>query len=91
MQEFYFEEKDRNGTENQVAENFSRLEDEAMHDLGEKDEIDYAFPNEDILVASQDLIPWFADSANYLASDVVPSDFTFHQRKKFRHDVKKFF
>ena len=26
--------KDRNGTENQVAEKLSRLEDEAMHDLG---------------------------------------------------------
>ena len=28
---------------------------------------------------------------NYLASDIVPPDLSFHQRKKFMHDVKKFF
>ena len=37
------------------------------------------------------MIPWFADFANYLASDIVPSDLSFHQRKKFMYDVKKFF
>ena len=43
------------------------------------------------MAASNDLIPWFADFANYLASDIVPPDLSFHQRKKFMHDVKKFF
>ena len=37
------------------------------------------------------MIPCFADFANYLASDIVPSDLSFHQSKKFMYDVKKFF
>ncbi|KAK4713402.1 hypothetical protein R3W88_019309 [Solanum pinnatisectum] len=44
-----------------------------------------------VLAASHDLIPWFTDFANYLASDLVPPILSFHQRKKFMHDVKKFF
>jgi len=43
------------------------------------------------LAAFHDLIPWFADFANYLASDVVPPNLSFHQRKKFMHDVRKLF
>ena len=43
------------------------------------------------MAASRDLISWFADFANYLASDIVTSNLPFNQRKKFMHDVKKFF
>ena len=43
------------------------------------------------MAACKDLIRWFADFANYLASDIVPPDMSFHQRKKFMHDVKMFF
>ncbi|XP_069144451.1 uncharacterized protein [Solanum lycopersicum] len=91
LQEFDFEVPDKKGTENQVADNLSRLEDEAMRELGDKTDIDDTFPDVHVLAASQDLIPWFADFANYLASDIVPSDLSFHQRKKFMYDVKKFF
>ena len=59
--------------------------------MGQKVESHDAFPNEHVLATSQDLIPWFANYANYLASFVVPSDLTFHQSKKFMHDVKNFF
>ena len=83
--------KDRKGTENQVANHLSRLEDEAMRELGENVEIDDTFPDEHVLAASHDLIPWFANFAIYLASDIVPSDLSFNQRKKFMHDVKNFF
>ena len=62
-----------------------------MRELGDKNDIDDTFPDEHVLAASQDLIPWFVDVANYLASDIVPSDLSFHQRKKFMYDVKKFF
>ena len=34
LQEFDFEVLDRKGTENQVADHLSRLEDEAMRELG---------------------------------------------------------
>ena len=60
LQEFEFEVKDRKGTENQVVDHLSRLEDEVMRELGEKAEIDDTFPDEHVLTSSQDLIP-FAD------------------------------
>ncbi|XP_015055036.1 uncharacterized protein LOC107001556 [Solanum pennellii] len=44
-----------------------------------------------VLAAFYDLIPWFANFANYLASVIVPPDLSYHQRKKLMHDVKKFF
>ena len=79
LQEFDFEVMDRKGTENQVADHLSRLEDEAMKELGDKTDIDDTFPDEHVLAASQHMIPWFADFANYLASDIVPSDVSFNQ------------
>ena len=44
MQEFDFEVLDRKGTENQVADHLSHLEDEAMRELGDKTDIDDTFP-----------------------------------------------
>ena len=64
FEEFGFEVKDRKGTENQVVDHLSRLEDEAMKELGEKSEIDDMYLNEHVSAASQDLIPWFTDFLN---------------------------
>ena len=61
-----------------------------MREFGEKAEIDDTFLDDHVLAASQNLIPWFAEFVNYLVSYIVPSDLSFHQRKKFMHDVKKF-
>ena len=52
LQEFDFEVLDRKGTENQVADHLSRLEDEAMRELGDKTDIDDTFPDEHVLAAS---------------------------------------
>ena len=52
LQEFDFDVKDRIGSENQVVDHLSRLEDEAMRELGEKAEIDDTFPDEHVLAAS---------------------------------------
>ena len=61
-QDFDFEVKDWKGTKNQVADHLSQLEDGSMQELGEKAEIDDTFPDEHVLVASQDLIPrWFCE------------------------------
>ena len=87
LQEVDFEVRDIKGTENQVADHFSRLEDEAMRDLGDKTDIDDPFPDEHVLAASQDLMPWFTYFVNYLASDIIPSYLSFHQRKKFKYDI----
>ena len=62
-----------------------------MTELGEKAEIDVTFSDQHVLAASQDLIPWFVEFTNYLASDIVPPDLSFHQTKKFMNDVQKFF
>ena len=83
LHEFDFEVRDTKGTENEVADQLSHLEDEVMRELGDMIDIDDTFHDEHVLAASQDLIPWFADFANYLASDIVPLDLCFHQRKKF--------
>ena len=91
LQEFDFELKDRKGTKNHVADHLSILEDEATRLLGEKAEIDDTFPYEHALSYIHDLIPWFPDFANYLVSDIVSSNMSFQQRKKFMHDVKMSF
>ena len=80
LQEFDFDVRDRKVTKNQVADHLSRLEDETMRDLGDKTDIDDTFPNEHVLAALQDLIPWFADFANYMASNIVPSNLSFGLR-----------
>ena len=58
--------------------------------MDEKAEIDDTFPDEHVLAASHDMIPWFADFADYLGSDIIPSDLSFLLRKNFMHDIKKF-
>ena len=73
--------RDRKETESHVADHLSRLEDEAMRELGDKTDIHDTFPDDHVLAASQDLIRWFADFANYLASDIIQSDLSFNQRK----------
>ena len=73
--------RDRKGTENQVADHLSQLEDEVMRELGDKTDIYDTFPDEHVLAASLDLIPWFANFANYLASDIIPSDLSFIKEK----------
>ena len=80
LQEFDFEVLDRKGTENQVADHLSRLEDEAMRELGDKTDIDDTFPDEHVLAASQDLIPWFADFENYSIGLVLSSKKKIHVR-----------
>ena len=52
LQEFDFEVKDRKGTENEVADHLSLLEDDSMRELGDKTDIDDTFPNEHVLAAS---------------------------------------
>nr|XP_017248025.1 PREDICTED: uncharacterized protein LOC108219212 [Daucus carota subsp. sativus] len=88
LQEFELEIKDRKGTENQVADHLSRLEDEAR---ASKDTtlINESFPDEQ-LFGVQEEEPWFADIVNYLVSNVIPPDLSYAQRKKFLHEVEIF-
>ena len=81
LQEFDFEVKDRRGYENKVADNLSRLEG-AQREHTEP-EIDDAFPDEQVLAATLDLIPWFADFANFLVRDLIPEGLTYQSRNFF--------
>jgi len=89
LQEFDFEVKDRKGCENQVADHLSRLESE--HTVQTDLDIDDAFPDEEILATMVENLPWYADFANYVVSEVIPENLSFHQKKKFMHDVKHYF
>lgn len=62
-----------------------------MCEVGDKIKIDDEFPDEHVLTASQYLIPWVTNFVNYLVSDIVPSNLSFHHRKKIMYDDKNFF
>ncbi|XP_015158637.1 uncharacterized protein [Solanum tuberosum] len=81
--------KDRKGCDNQVVDHLSRLEAEKKEEL--ELEINDSFLDEQVLASTLDLIPWFADFANFLVSDLMPEGLTFQQRKRFLHDVGKYF
>lgn len=76
-QEFDFEVKDQKVNKNNVADHLSHLEKEVMLKLENDFDIGDTFPNERILAASQNLILWFADFVNYLASDFIPEYMSF--------------
>ncbi|XP_062103691.1 uncharacterized protein LOC133814788 [Humulus lupulus] len=90
LQEFDMEVRDKKGTENLVADHLSRLElgDESELVAGE---INESFPDEQLFVVEDDLVPWFADYVNYLAANVVPPEFVGQRLKKFYHDVKHYY
>ncbi|XP_070019160.1 uncharacterized protein [Nicotiana sylvestris] len=67
LQEFDIEIQDYKGSENQVADHLSRLEEEGRPHDGL--EINDSFPDEQFLVVSMTGMPWFADLANYLGAD----------------------
>ncbi|KAK9034964.1 hypothetical protein V6N11_077015 [Hibiscus sabdariffa] len=87
LQEFDLEVKDRKGTENQVADHLSRLDN--PHNQDRDVETSDSFPDGKILFATT--IPWYADIVNFLVSGIVPSDLSSQGRKKFRHDAKFFY
>ncbi|KAK8359375.1 hypothetical protein V6Z12_A04G091100 [Gossypium hirsutum] len=83
---FDSEIKDRKGTENQVANHLSRLEEGNKYGQGQmiKDE----FPDEQILLAMA--LPWYADIVNFLVSGLLPPALNQGQRK-FLHYVKQYY
>ena len=74
LQEFELEIKDRKGTENQVVDHLSRLENPESTSQ-DKILINEYFPDEQ-LFAVQEEEPWFADIVNYLVSNIMPPNLT---------------
>ncbi|XP_073049622.1 uncharacterized protein [Primulina eburnea] len=84
LEEFDFEVKDKKGCENQVADHLSRL---GLEERTEGGVINESFPDEQLFKVNV-THPWFADIANFLATGELPSNLTYHQKKKFLHDAK---
>ncbi|XP_050211818.1 uncharacterized protein LOC126661977 [Mercurialis annua] len=80
--------RDKKGTENVVADHLSRLEIPELILSGV--EINETFSDEMLMLLSEVETSWYADIANYLSSEIMPPDLTYHQRKKFLSDAKWF-
>ena len=88
LQEFDLEIKDRKGSENQVADHLSRLENKEDSDNSQI--INDSFPDEKLMAITNKGLPWFADFVNYLVSNIIPAELNYQQKKKFLHQVKSF-
>jgi len=87
LQEFDLHIIDRNGHENPVADNLSRLE----NVLDDSRPIDDSFPNEQLAVINASpRTPWYVDYANYIVSKFIPVSFTYQQKKKFLYDLRHY-
>ncbi|GJS71874.1 hypothetical protein Tco_0704715 [Tanacetum coccineum] len=75
LQEFNIKIKDRKGTENVAADHLSRIENEETSD---DSEVDDDFLGETLVEINTKDEPWFADFANYLASNIIPKGMTYH-------------
>ncbi|GJX86991.1 reverse transcriptase domain-containing protein [Tanacetum coccineum] len=72
--------KDRKGTKNVAADHLSRIENEETSD---DSKVDDNFPGETLMEINTKDEPWFADFANYFASDIIPKGMTYQQKKLF--------
>ncbi|XP_017609613.1 uncharacterized protein LOC108455575 [Gossypium arboreum] len=68
--EFDLEIWERKGTENQVADDLSRIE--ARNKYGNVKLIKEDFPGEQLLVSMA--LPWYADIVNFLVNGLIPLD-----------------
>ncbi|XP_070023305.1 uncharacterized protein [Nicotiana sylvestris] len=89
FQEFDLEIQDRKGSENQVADHLSRLEEEGRPHDGL--DINDSFPDEQFLAILMTGMAWFADLANYLLSSIIPNEFSSNQRKKLKRDCLDYY
>ncbi|CAN6547022.1 unnamed protein product [Malus baccata var. baccata] len=89
LQEFDLDIRDKKGAENVVADHLSRL----PHVQDEEEDVlplNESFPDEQ-LFAIHDVVPWYADIANYLVRGVLPPDVSTQHKKKFLSTVKLYF
>ena len=85
LQEFDLEIKDKKGCDNVIADHLSRVERSTAEE--EKIILTENFPDEQLFKVSFQL-PWCADIVNYLACGVVPSEFSYQQKRKVRTDSR---
>ncbi|XP_070046171.1 uncharacterized protein [Nicotiana tomentosiformis] len=86
---FDIEIQDRKGSENQVVDHLSRLEEEGRLHNGL--EINDSFPDEQLLAISMKEVSWFADLATFLVSGITSDEFSSNQRKKLKRDCQDYY
>ncbi|XP_049344024.1 uncharacterized protein LOC125808353 [Solanum verrucosum] len=86
LQEFDLEIKDRKGTENQIADHLSTLED--FSHVNEGEQIWEEFLDERLMALDISQVPWYADIVNVIVSGDYPPGATTQQKKKLNHDAK---
>ncbi|KAH9723597.1 hypothetical protein KPL70_007175 [Citrus sinensis] len=86
LQEFDIEFRDKKGSENVVADHLSRLD---LKFIPESLPLNESFPDEQLM--SVNVVPWFADIVNYLATGQIPEHWAKQDRTKFLSKVKDFF
>ncbi|XP_075083240.1 uncharacterized protein LOC142166992 [Nicotiana tabacum] len=86
LQEFELEIKDKNGTENQVADHLSRLENPPLELCDIKEEFldEHIFSINSVVTQP----PWFADIINYFVGKWTPQNLTYQPRKKLISNAK---
>ncbi len=79
LQEFDLEIVDKKGTENQVADHLSRLEENTQ---GQDRRMINEFFSDEQLFAIRSRLPWYADFVNYIVGNVCPPDLSSQQEKE---------
>lgn len=92
LQEFDVIIKDKKGVENVVADHLSRLE--MPKEIRDRDEdIEDTFIGENLLgiESARADSPWYADYGNYIVCGVLPPVISYNQKKRFVHEVRKYY
>ena len=83
LQKFGYENRDKKGSENLVANHLSRI----LYDRGSEFSISKCFPNEQLYAVHPK--PRYADMVTYLVSGRIPEGWTKNDRDRFL-DLMKF-
>ncbi|XP_038902405.1 uncharacterized protein LOC120089044 [Benincasa hispida] len=78
---------DRKGTENQITNHLSRLENPKVDHI--QSEVNASFPDEKLLKIEE--LPWYVDIVNFLVCKQFPENYTSHQKKRLIHECKFYY
>ncbi|CAM8914223.1 unnamed protein product [Rhodiola kirilowii] len=90
LQEFDFEIKDKRGVENLVADHLSRIV-QVNNTTNDPTPVEDSFIDEHLMSVESKALPWYADMVNYLVCGITPSDFSYHQKKRFIFESRKYY
>ncbi|GJS17426.1 putative nucleotidyltransferase, ribonuclease H [Tanacetum coccineum] len=91
LQEFDIKIRNKKGAENLAADHLSRLENPNLEKLTKVEIRDLFLEEQLMTISDKSNEPWYADYANYLASQVLPFRSTRQEKQKFFIDLRHFF